>query len=54
MAPILILAIVLVALGLLGLIVFPWGGVVIAIVGLALVVAYVVGFGKKAAEGSGP
>ncbi len=50
MAPILILAIVLIVLGLLGLIVFPWGGIVIAIVGIALVVAYLVGFGKRAAE----
>jgi hypothetical protein len=50
MAPILILAIVLIALGLIGLIIFPWGGIVIAIVGVALVIAWVVGFGKRAAE----
>jgi hypothetical protein len=50
MAPVLILAIVLIVLGLVGLAVFPWGGIVLAVVGVALVIAYLVGFGKRAAQ----
>jgi hypothetical protein len=50
MAPILILAIVLIVFGLLGLLFFPWGGIVVAIVGVALLLAFVGGFGKRAAE----
>jgi len=50
MAPIIMLAIVLILFGLVGLIVFPWGGIVLAIVGIALVIAYLVGFGKRTAQ----
>ena len=43
-------AIVLILIGILMLFLFPWGGIVLGIVGLALLVAYLVGFGKRAAE----
>jgi hypothetical protein len=49
-APVLGIAIALIVLGLLGLLFFPWGGVVVAVVGVILVIAYLVGFGKGAAE----
>jgi len=50
MAPTLGLAVALIVLGLIGLVIFPWGGIALAIVGVALLVAYLVGFGKRAAE----
>jgi len=50
MAPILILAIVLIVFGLLGLLFFPWGGILVAIIGVVLLLAFVAGFGKRAAE----
>jgi hypothetical protein len=37
-------------IGLLGLLFFPWGGIVLAVVGLVLIVAFLLGFGKRAAE----
>jgi 4-hydroxybenzoate polyprenyltransferase len=51
MAPVLGLAIALVVLGLLGAFFIPFGiGFVVAAVGLILLIAYAVGFGKRAAE----
>jgi 4-hydroxybenzoate polyprenyltransferase len=50
MAPVLGLAVALIVLGLIGLVAFPWGGFVLIPVGLILLVAYLVGFGKRAAN----
>ena len=44
------LGIALLIIGLLGLLFFPWGGVVVAIIGLLLIVAFLLGFGRRAAE----
>ncbi|HEY0417818.1 MAG TPA: hypothetical protein VGC78_15665 [Gaiellaceae bacterium] len=44
------LGIALLIIGLLGLIFFPWGGIVLAVVGLVLIVAFLLGFGRRAAE----
>jgi len=52
MAPVLILAIVLIVLGLIATFIVP-GGFIVPIVGVALLVAYLFGFGKRAAD-SGP
>ena len=49
MAPVLMLAIVLIVLGLIATFVVP-GGFIVPIVGVALLVAYLFGFGKRAAE----
>ncbi len=50
MAPTLVLVVALLVLGLLGLLFFPWGGFVLAIVGVILLIVYLVGFGRRAAE----
>ncbi|HEX3807156.1 MAG TPA: hypothetical protein VHV52_10295 [Gaiellaceae bacterium] len=44
------LGIALLIIGLLGLLFFPWGGVVLVVVGLFLIVAFVLGLGRRAAE----
>lgn len=44
------LALVLIVLGLLGLLVFPWGGIAAAAVGLVLLVVYLLGAGRTAAR----
>ncbi|HVW90417.1 MAG TPA: hypothetical protein VHC01_13215 [Gaiellaceae bacterium] len=44
------LGIVLLIIGLLGLLFFPWGGVVLAVVGLVLIVLFLLGFGRRAAN----
>ena len=44
------LGIALLIIGLLGLLFFPWGGVVLAVVGLVLIVLFLLGFGRRAAE----
>jgi hypothetical protein len=44
------LGIALLIIGLLGLLFFPWGGIVVAIVGLVLIVAFLLGFGRRAAR----
>jgi hypothetical protein len=36
----------LLILGLIGLVFFPWGGVVAAVVGIGLIIAFLVGFGR--------
>ena len=45
-----VLALVLIVLGLLGLLVFPWGGIAAAAVGLVLLVVYLLGAGRRAAR----
>jgi hypothetical protein len=47
-------AIALVVIGIVFGFVIPWVGIVVGIVGLALFVAYVFGFGRRAAERPGP
>lgn len=44
------LALVLIVLGLLGLLVFPWGGIVAAIVGLVLLAVYLLGAGRRTTQ----
>ena len=44
------LGIALLIIGLLGLLFFPWGGIIVAIVGLVLIVAFLLGFGRRAAN----
>jgi hypothetical protein len=44
------LGIALLIIGLLGLLFFPWGGVIVAIVGLVLIIAFLLGFGRRAAN----
>jgi hypothetical protein len=43
-------ALVLLAIGLLGLFVFPWGGIVAGVIGLVLLGVYVAGAGKRATD----
>ena len=42
------LGIALLVIGLIGLVVFPWGGAVVAVVGLILIVLFLVGIGRRA------
>jgi hypothetical protein len=44
------LGIALLIIGLLVLLFFPWGGIVVAVVGLVLIVAFLLGFGRRAAR----
>ena len=37
-------------LGLIGLAIFPWGGIVLALIGLVIIVAFLLGFGRRAAR----
>ncbi len=39
-----------VALGLIAIFVFPWVGIPVGVVGLVLFVAYLAGFGRRAAQ----
>jgi hypothetical protein len=41
-------AVVLIVLGIIGLFIFPWGGIVVGLVGLVLLVAFLFGFGRRA------
>jgi hypothetical protein len=43
-------AVVLIVLGLLALLIFPWGGIVAAGVGLVLLLVYLFGAGRAAAH----
>jgi hypothetical protein len=38
----------LLIIGLLGLLFFPWGGIIVLVVGLVLIVAFLLGFGRRA------
>ena len=42
------LGIALLVIGLIGLVVFPWGGAVVAVVGLIPIVLFLVGIGRRA------
>jgi hypothetical protein len=42
------LALVLIVLGIIGLFLFPWGGVVLGIVGVLLLIAFLFGFTRRA------
>jgi membrane protein implicated in regulation of membrane protease activity len=44
------LGVALLIIGLLGLLFFPWGGIILAIVGIVLIVAFLLGFGRRAAR----
>ncbi len=44
-------ALALVVIGVIVLFIVPWVGIAVGAVGLALVVLYLLGFGKRAAEG---
>jgi hypothetical protein len=50
MAPVLMAAIVLIVLGIIATVAVPAIGWIVPLIGLALLVAYLFGFGKKAAE----
>jgi hypothetical protein len=50
MAPVLILAIALILLGVIASVAVPGIGFIVPIVGIALLVAYLFGFGRKAAD----
>jgi hypothetical protein len=50
MAGLLGIGIGLLVLGLLGLIVFPWGGIVVAVLGLLLIVGFLLGIGRRSAQ----
>jgi hypothetical protein len=43
-------AVVLILLGILCLFLLPWGGIVLGILGLLLLIGYLVGFGRRATE----
>jgi hypothetical protein len=43
-------ALVLIAIGVLGLFIFPWGGIVAGLVGLVLLGLFLLGVGKRATE----
>jgi hypothetical protein len=44
-------ALALIAIGIVMLFLFPWVGIPVGIVGIILFVAYLAGFGRRAAEG---
>jgi hypothetical protein len=44
------LGIALLVLGLIGLAIFPWGGIVLALIGLVIIVAFLLGFGRRTAR----
>jgi NADH:ubiquinone oxidoreductase subunit 3 (subunit A) len=41
-------AVVLIVLGIIGLFLFPWGGIVVGAVGVVLLIAFLLGFGRRA------
>ena len=43
-------ALVLIAIGILTLFIFPWGGIVAGILGLVLLGAYLLGAGRRATD----
>jgi hypothetical protein len=44
------LGIALLVIGLIGLVFFPWGGVVVAVIGLVLIILFLLGVGRSAAQ----
>ena len=47
-------ALALIVLGIIFLFIFPWGGIVAGIVGVLLLIAALVGIGRRAAPTDGP
>ena len=43
-------AIALVVLGIIGLFVFPWGGIALVLVGLVLLALFLLGIGRRATQ----
>jgi hypothetical protein len=43
-------ALALIVIGIVGLFIFPWGGIPVGIVGVLLLVAFLLGFGRRAQE----
>jgi hypothetical protein len=43
-------ALALIVIGVIGLVVFPWGGIAVGAVGLILLVAFLLGFGRRAQQ----
>jgi NADH:ubiquinone oxidoreductase subunit 3 (subunit A) len=41
-------ALLLIVLGIIGLFLFPWGGIVVGILGVVLLIAFLFGFGRRA------
>jgi hypothetical protein len=48
MAGTLSLGIALLVIGLIGLVVLPWGGIVVALIGLVLIILFLLGVGRSA------
>jgi hypothetical protein len=44
------LGIALLIIGLIGLVFFPWGGIILAIIGIVLIIGFVAGFGRRATD----
>lgn len=44
------LGVALLIIGLLGLLFFPWGGVIVAVIGIVIIIAFLLGFGRRASE----
>jgi hypothetical protein len=44
------LGLALLVIGLLGLLFFPWGGIVLVVVGLVIIVLFLFGLGRRAGE----
>jgi hypothetical protein len=44
------IGVALLILGLIGLVFFPWGGIVVAVIGVVIILAFLLGFGRRAAE----
>jgi NADH:ubiquinone oxidoreductase subunit 3 (subunit A) len=47
-------ALALIVLGVIGLFAFPWAGIPVGIVGVLLLIAFLLGFGRRAQTTSGP
>ena len=50
MSGILGIGVALVIVGVIGLVFFPWGGAVAAVVGVALIIAFLAGLGRRAPQ----
>ena len=50
MSGILGIGVALVIVGVIGLVFFPWGGAVAAVVGIALIIAFLAGLGRRAPQ----
>ena len=43
-------ALALIVIGIVGLFIFPWAGIPLGVVGILLLVAFLLGFGRRAQE----